>query len=532
MSTAGTRFRWSEFRRIADLYLEGVEQLGPISHRSRELAESVRSGLPDSSRVRSLALATSWALWDLSRDVDSLSRDMNALSETVTRAGCAYRAMEDETSQRLHRLSPDAESRGGAWGNGSLDKHELQSVVRALDQGPESALWSALMPGFRHAPGLILLFGPLLGGPSWGNSRVTVSFQRAAQEMAEAMRRLKGRQAGGILTFGVGVGLERAGIRARQRPVEVKSSTPARARQRRLADGTASYLHEGLVIAKNHAKEHEPHGTSSIVVERLERPGRQPVFIVYMPGSANLGSFWSNNPNGLLGLGDALYGDSTAMKSGVAEALVAAGHTAGQPVVLAGHSQGGMHGANLAADPAFVERFSVRAVYTEGSPVGATQLDPRVHGLHVENLGDPVPALEGSDNPSNTQRVTITAPIEYPDALNDSVFDPREHRLEEYGRAAEFIDSGTGSIAEETATSRLTDLLSGDDAAGRQVMTSFEVGQRAAAAPPHKEWSWGTEQLVPLRATEAGRLAERVALSVAETVKRMTVIPGQGPQGG
>lgn len=79
----------------------------------------------------------------------------------------------------------------------------------------------------------------------------------------------------------------------------------------------------------------------------------------------------------------------------VMEAMDAAGISPEEAVEFAGHSQGGIMAAQLAADPAVRARYNVVSVVTAGSPT-ATVAPSDVPVLSYENSGDIVPGLDGS----------------------------------------------------------------------------------------------------------------------------------------
>lgn len=93
-----------------------------------------------------------------------------------------------------------------------------------------------------------------------------------------------------------------------------------------------------------------------------------------------------------------MAGRRTAYMRGVHDALAAAGVQAGQPVMLVGHSQGGMTAAALAADEQFRARFDVTHVVTAGSPVARTDVPRDVQVLALENGYDVVPRVDGLAN--------------------------------------------------------------------------------------------------------------------------------------
>lgn len=92
----------------------------------------------------------------------------------------------------------------------------------------------------------------------------------------------------------------------------------------------------------------------------------------------------------------------------VLTAMEMAGIAPGQPVELVGHSQGGIVAANLVADPEVLNRFEITSVLTAGSPAALAGPAPEsVAKLHLENLDDIVPALEGAANTPQPGTTTV-----------------------------------------------------------------------------------------------------------------------------
>ena len=79
----------------------------------------------------------------------------------------------------------------------------------------------------------------------------------------------------------------------------------------------------------------------------------------------------------------------------IKEAMDAAGIAPGEAVEFAGHSQGGIMAAQLAADPGVRARYNVVSVVTAGSPT-ATIAPSGVPVLSYENSGDIVPGSDGN----------------------------------------------------------------------------------------------------------------------------------------
>lgn len=88
-------------------------------------------------------------------------------------------------------------------------------------------------------------------------------------------------------------------------------------------------------------------------------------------------------------------GMSSDQLDAIKEAMNAAGIAPGEAVEFAGHSQGGIMAAQLAADPGVRARYKVVSVVTAGSPT-ATIAPSDVPVLSYENSGDIVPGSDGN----------------------------------------------------------------------------------------------------------------------------------------
>ncbi len=149
-------------------------------------------------------------------------------------------------------------------------------------------------------------------------------------------------------------------------------------------------------------------GTAGTVgVDRLDHPDGTRGWVVAIPGTQDALSF-----------GDAAAPMDMAtnlrvtarvaddVSTLVTRALDLAGARPGEPVLLAGHSQGGMVAVALAGSPAFTRRHRVAAVLTAGSPVATQPVPPGTAALHLEHRQDLVPALDGWRNPDVPHRTT------------------------------------------------------------------------------------------------------------------------------
>lgn len=105
--------------------------------------------------------------------------------------------------------------------------------------------------------------------------------------------------------------------------------------------------------------------------------------------------------------------ESTVLAQAVDEALRQAKADSGRdasadPVLLSGHSLGGIAAAGLAASPQFTARHHVTHVVTMGSPVSRVPVPPGIQVMSLEHSQDPVPRLEGRRNPDRQHWVTVT----------------------------------------------------------------------------------------------------------------------------
>ncbi|MEO5851628.1 MAG: hypothetical protein ABIQ15_03865 [Nocardioides sp.] len=205
-------------------------------------------------------------------------------------------------------------------------------------------------------------------------------------------------------------------------------------------------------------------------VEIQTLPGEPPVHVVYLPGADDLATTpWSadgdvrDQPTNLL----AVSGTSTSYADGILESMRLAGIRPGEPVLLVGHSQGGIVASQLAAHP---EGFQVAGVVTAGSPVAGQGPYPEgTHVLSLEHRGDVVPLVEGEPNADAANHVTVTFDDHEDDVAGN-------HDLAHYVRGAAAVDaSDDPSLLAELA--RLTDagFLGGDGDTRSQV---FQITRR------------------------------------------------------
>jgi pimeloyl-ACP methyl ester carboxylesterase len=100
--------------------------------------------------------------------------------------------------------------------------------------------------------------------------------------------------------------------------------------------------------------------------------------------------------------------EQSALSRAIVAAMDRAGvDDSGLDVMLSGHSLGGMVAADIASDPDLVDRFHIKAITTQGSPIAHYPVDPDVDVLAFEHNQDPIPQLDGADNPHRTNWTTV-----------------------------------------------------------------------------------------------------------------------------
>jgi pimeloyl-ACP methyl ester carboxylesterase len=126
-------------------------------------------------------------------------------------------------------------------------------------------------------------------------------------------------------------------------------------------------------------------------------------------------------------------------------------------VLLAGHSQGGIVAAALAADSGFRRRQRVTHVVTSGAPVARMPVPPGVSVLSLEHRQDAVPRLEGERNADRRDWVTVTRDLRGSGVGTSSA----SHASTRYRETAALADaSGSRSVRAWRAGS--TPFLAGD----------------------------------------------------------------------
>ncbi|MFF3601868.1 hypothetical protein ACFYYK_41080, partial [Kitasatospora indigofera] len=144
-------------------------------------------------------------------------------------------------------------------------------------------------------------------------------------------------------------------------------------------------------------------GSPQIRLERYDGAA-SPRWVVYLAGTADFAPTPTLEPFDLTANVLATAGGDAASERAVRDALAAAGAAPRDPLLVVGHSQGGLVAGRLAE----AGDLSVAAYVNLGGPLGAVSAD--VPGLSIEHSEDIVPALGGAAA-SPAELVTVNRPV-------------------------------------------------------------------------------------------------------------------------
>ncbi|MFT3873357.1 MAG: hypothetical protein QM714_12065 [Nocardioides sp.] len=188
--------------------------------------------------------------------------------------------------------------------------------------------------------------------------------------------------------------------------------------------------------------------------------------VVYLPGTDDLATLPGHRGSDVRDLPADLVllsGGQTTYGDGIVQAMHDAGIDRDDPVLVVGHSEGGMEGVWLAHH---AHDFSITQVVTVGSPVATMDPGP-TPVLSLENHGDLVPLLDGEPNPDTPTRVTV----EFTDP--DPAGAAGTHDLHHYVRGAAAVDAST----DPALTDQLDSLRAAGFLAGGAAETRSQVFQ-------------------------------------------------------
>ncbi|WP_377640422.1 hypothetical protein [Oryzobacter terrae] len=360
------------------------------------------------------------------------SESLVAAALVVEAAADLLRAEASRVAGAVAALGPPPLGRGGAgWGGvgwGDIGWGGVGSVGVGFGD-----LWVAWV---RLEGRVVALVGP---GGLWGQAllldALALDLRAAARVYAEVEAGVAAVIAGvarGADAAGRGGWLDDGPGPALVRLVEPTLSGPVAVRSSSLTDLVGAG--DGL-------------GGGRVRVLETVAPGGGSAWVVVVPGTQEWSPRAGSNPFDLTTDVRAVTGDATVAAAGVAAAVDLARsrstHSrAGDPVLLVGHSQGGILAAALAADAGFARRHRVTHLVTSGAPVGLFPVPDAVRVLSVQHADDPVHRLDLTPNPTRSSWVTLEAP---PAGVP---VDVRRHALESHVRTLRTVEEAPrGTVA-------------------------------------------------------------------------------------
>ncbi len=211
-------------------------------------------------------------------------------------------------------------------------------------------------------------------------------------------------------------------------------------------------------------------------------------WVVVVPGTQEWSPRAGPNPSDLTSDVLLMAQQDTLLAAGVERALVLAQQDAGRaglgdPVLLAGHSQGGIVAAALAADPRFRQRQRVTHVVASGAPIARMPVPREVSVLALEHQQDAVPRLEGERNADRRGWVTVTRDLRGSEVRTAGA----SHAAARYGDTAALADASR-SVSVRQWRSGAAPFLAGE-VNGAPTVRDFAVerdfaGEREVTAGP------------------------------------------------
>ena len=135
-------------------------------------------------------------------------------------------------------------------------------------------------------------------------------------------------------------------------------------------------------------------GEGNVRITSVTQDGHT-AYIVSVPGTSDWGpGTGSQSPVDLTGNLVAMTGQPSAAQVAVQQTMANAHIPSDAPVMLVGHSQGGIITSHLTADPQFMSQYHVTNMMTFGAPIQTVNPDPRVQVLALQHTTDLVPKLD------------------------------------------------------------------------------------------------------------------------------------------
>jgi hypothetical protein len=178
----------------------------------------------------------------------------------------------------------------------------------------------------------------------------------------------------------------------------------------------------------------------SVRVLAVRGPDGRRAWVVQIPGTQDWSPHAGSDPFDLTGCVHGIAGERTAARQAVIGAMAAAKVPPDEPVLLVGHSLGGIVAVGLACDPQFRAGHHVTHVITAGAPVGAFDPPDSVAVLSLEHDDDVVPAADGAANPDRPGWVTVSRRATGAGQPADPAL---AHHLESYAATGADVDASS-----------------------------------------------------------------------------------------
>jgi hypothetical protein len=196
--------------------------------------------------------------------------------------------------------------------------------------------------------------------------------------------------------------------------------------------------------------------TATITVQRLDHADGSRAWLVAIPGTQS----WAFDQAVATDMGTNLQlvgGLKDPMTAGVLQAMATAGIPPDEPVVIAGHSQGGM--VAMAAAAAAAGTYRIGGVVTAGSPSVPERLPTGVPVIRLEHDEDVVPQTDGEPTAAGGDVTRITRAL----AGDHPVMVTEAHQISGYVETARLTDADVAAApGSAPGVSAVTALLGGD----------------------------------------------------------------------
>ena len=170
---------------------------------------------------------------------------------------------------------------------------------------------------------------------------------------------------------------------------------------------------------------------TQVQVVRVPQADGSAAWVVQVPGTQEMaalqhGENLSDMVSNVHGIESNGTGPPTLLEQQVLAAMRDAGIGRGDPVMMTGHSQGGIVAASLAARQP--EEFHITSVVTGGSPVGRFAMPDSVSVMSLEHEQDIIPRLDGLDNPDSPGWVSVRRELDGSDPTLAGAHSTLEYR--------------------------------------------------------------------------------------------------------